>query len=255
MAGAFAAYMALKGLSRIWAAPPVVVVLGAVAVGLMAYLAAKPYLANATRHMKGRKEEIYQLFNVPLIIGVCLLSFAHGANDVANAVGPLAAIVSTLSQDASITSQVAVPFWVMSVGAFGIAVGLCLFGPKLIKVVGEKITRLNAPRAYCVALSSAITVLLATTLGLPVSSTHIAVGAVFGVGFVREYVENPNRRKRRPGHKLNATAEEAFNSPSERGSRRLVRRKFVVLITAAWLVTVPGSALLAATVYALLQLL
>src|SRR3546814_14157999 len=79
-------------------------------------------------------------------------------------------------------------------------------------VVGERITRLNSPRAYCVALSAAVTVLIATALGLPVSSTHIAVGAVFGVGFLREFLENPNKRKLRPGHKLNATAEDAFNS-------------------------------------------
>src|SRR3546814_7586896 len=82
----------------------------------------------------------------------------------------------------------------MAVGAFGIALGLGLFGPKLMAVVGERITRLNSPRAYCVALSAAVTVLIATALGLPVSSTHIAVGAVFGVGFLREFLENPNKR-------------------------------------------------------------
>ena len=64
----------------------------------------------------------------------------------------------------------------------------------MIHTVGQKITRLNAPRAYCVALSSAITVLIATTLGLPVSSTHIAIGAIFGIGFLREYLENPNTK-------------------------------------------------------------
>jgi len=133
--------------------------------------------------------------------------------------------------------------------------GLGLFGPKLIAVVGEKITRLNSPRAYCVALSSAITVLIATTLGLPVSSTHIAVGAVFGVGFLREFAENPNRRKLRPGHKLNETAQDAFDSRSLRGKRRLVRRRFVLSIAAAWVITVPVAALLAATIYAVLQLL
>ena len=142
--------------------------------------------------MEDRKKQIYSLFDVPLIAGAALLSFAHGANDVANAVGPLAAIVSTVSADQEIASKVTIPLWVMAVGAFGIAFGLGLFGPKLITVVGEKITRLNSPRAYCVALSAAITVLIATTLGLPVSSTHIAVGAVFGVGFLREFLENPN---------------------------------------------------------------
>src|SRR3546814_18995318 len=92
-------------------------------------------------------------------------------------------------------------------------------------VVGERITRLNSPRAYCVALSAAVTALIATTLGLPVSSTHIAVGAVFGVGFLREFLENPNKRKLRPGHKLNATAEDAFNRRGFRSVRRLVRRR------------------------------
>src|SRR3546814_14939259 len=93
----------------------------------------------------------------------------------------------------------------MAVGAVGISLGLGLFGPRLMTVVGERITRLNSPRAYCVALSAAVTVLIATTLGLPVSSTHIAVGAVFGVGFLREFLENPNKRKLRPGQKLNRT--------------------------------------------------
>jgi PiT family inorganic phosphate transporter len=106
-----------------------------------------------------------------------------------------------------------------------------------------------------VALSAAVTVLIATTLGLPVSSTHIAVGAVFGVGFLREFSENPNKKKLRPGHKLNATAEDAFATKVNRRKRRLVRRKFVLSIAAAWVITVPASALLAATIYGLLQLL
>src|SRR3546814_18490202 len=109
----------------------------------------------------------------------------------------------------------------MAVGAVGISLGLGLFGPRLMTVVGERITRLNSPRAYCVALSAAVTVLIATTLGLPVSSTHIAVGAVFGVGFLREFLENPNKRKLRPGPKLNATPANAFNSRGFRSARRL----------------------------------
>ena len=84
------------------------------------------------------------------------MSFAHGANDVANAVGPLAAIVHTY-EAGEVVSKVAIPIWVMVVGAFGISFGLLLFGPKLIKMVGEQITKLNPLRAYCVALSAAIT--------------------------------------------------------------------------------------------------
>ena len=203
--------------------------------------------------MKNEKKDIYKLFDLPLIFGVALLSFAHGANDVANAVGPLAAIVSTIGEEAGIASKVSIPIWVMVIGAFGIALGLGLFGPKLIAIIGQKITRLNSPRAYCVALSSAITVLIATSFGLPVSSTHIAIGAVFGVGFLREYSENPNRKKRRPQHLLNATAEAAFNSGKARGKRRLVRRRFVLSIAAAWVITVPASAVLAALIYTVLQ--
>lgn len=255
MASAFAAYMAMKGLKHVWRATPIEMVAVAVLAFLLTWLFARPYVARKIERLDDRRSHINLLFDAPLIIGAALLSFAHGANDVANAVGPLAAIVATMDAGSGIAAQVAIPFWVMAVGAFGIAVGLGTFGPKLIKVVGEQITRLNSPRAYCVALSAAITVLVATSLGLPVSSTHIAVGAVFGVGFLREHTENPNRRKLLPGHKLNATAEDAFNSRNVRRSRYLVRRRFLWSIAAAWLITVPATAALAALLYGLLQTL
>ncbi len=255
MAAAFAAYMSMKGLKKIWKASTVEIILVSLAAFVAAYFLARPYITKKTEKLRNVRKDIYRLFDLPLIIGAALLSFAHGANDVANAVGPLAAIVSTMGSGAGIASKVTIPLWVMVIGAFGIAIGLGLYGPKLIAVVGEKITRLNSPRAYCVALSAAITVLIATTLGLPVSSTHIAVGAVFGVGFLREFLENPNKRKLRPGHKLNDTAEDAFKSRSIRSNRRLVRRQFVYTIAAAWVITVPASALLAAIIYAVLQTL
>ena len=253
MAAAFAAYMSMKGLKKIWKPSYLEIVIFALVCSVGAWLLSKPYIAKRVVNLENRKKDINTLFDLPLIFGVALLSFAHGANDVANAVGPLAAIVSTMGEGAGVSSKVTIPLWVMVVGAFGIALGLGLFGPKLIAIVGEKITRLNSPRAYCVALSSAVTVLIATTLGLPVSSTHIAVGAVFGVGFLREFSENPNRKKRRPGHVLNATAQAAFNSTKARGKRRLVRRQFVLSIAAAWVITVPASALLAAFIYFVLQ--
>lgn len=255
MAAAFAAYLTMKGLKKIWKPSVIEIVLLAVVAFAVTYFASRPYIARRTVGLGNRKTDIYRLFDLPLIIGAALLSFAHGANDVANAVGPLAAIVSTIGDTGKIASSVTIPLWVMVVGAFGIALGLGLFGPKLIAVVGEKITRLNSPRAYCVALSAAVTVLIATTLGLPVSSTHIAVGAVFGVGFLREFSENPNKKKLRPGHKLNATSADAFASNNNRRKRRLVRRQFVLSIAAAWVITVPASALAAATIYGLLQFL
>lgn len=255
MATAFTAYMALKGLKKIWQPDASVIVLSCLAAFFAAYAISKPYIRHRTATLNNRKKDMYGLFDLPLIFGVALLSFAHGANDVANAVGPLAAIVSTFGETERLSAAVRIPFWVMVIGAIGIALGLALFGPKLIAVVGEKITRLNSPRAFCVALSAAITVLIATTFGLPVSSTHIAVGAVFGVGFLRETLENPNRKKLRPGHKLNHTAAEAFASKFVRRNRRLVRRRFVLSIIAAWLVTVPLTAALAATIFYFVQLL
>ena len=249
MAGAIAAYMTIKGFKKIYKATLIEVISYTIMIFVISFYASKPFINKQLLKLKNDKKDIYKLFNFPLIIGVSLLCFAHGANDVANAVGPLAAIVSTFGETNQIASKVIIPFWVMFVGAVGIAIGLLLFGPKLIKTVGQKITRLNAPRAYCVAISSAITVLIATTLGLPVSSTHIAIGSIFGIGFLREYLEDPNKQKIKPGHKLNDTAEEAFAELDRRYKRRLVRRRFLYSIAAAWLVTVPASALMAGMIY------
>jgi PiT family inorganic phosphate transporter len=199
----------------------------------------------------------------PLVIAAALLSFAHGANDVANAVGPFAAIVTTIQSGHSETGGIVLPFWVLAIGGVGIALGLALFGPRLIRTVGEQITKLNEIRAYCVALSAAVTVLAASALGLPVSSTHIAVGAVFGVGFLREFqsqrdminVAVPVHARFVDPEMLNRTPEEAISSERKLARRRLVRRQHVLGIAAAWVVTVPLSALLAAVLYFVLGLL
>ena len=248
MAGAFSAYMAMKGLKKVWKPSVVEIIIYSMSIATTCWLASIPFVKKRSIKISDRKKDINSLFNFPLIIGVALLSFAHGANDVANAIGPLAAIVSTFSE-ATVAAKVAIPIWVLIIGAIGLALGLLLFGPKLIHTVGEKITKLNAPRAYCVALASAITVLIATTLGLPVSSTHIAIGAIFGVGFLREYIENPDKRRLRPGHKINDTSNEAFENINARLARKLVRRRFVLSIAAAWVITVPASAFLAAALF------
>tara|TARA_Y100000739_G_C20590088_1_gene457421 strand:- start:1097 stop:2026 length:930 start_codon:yes stop_codon:yes gene_type:complete len=255
MAAAFVAYMSIKGLKKIWKPDIFEICLFSLLGFFAAWRLSSPFIKKKARNISDKKKDIYQLFNLPLIAGVSLLCFAHGANDVANAVGPLAAIVSSFGPQDMVASKVSIPLWVMLIGALGIALGLTLFGPKLITTVGQKITRLNAPRAYCVALASAITVLIATGLGLPVSSTHIAIGAIFGVGFLRETMENPNKKRLRPGHKLNNTAEEAFKGINIRIRRKLVRRQFVFSITSAWIITVPASALLAAILFYFLRFL
>ena len=245
MGAAFTAYMAIKGLKKIMKVEVTDIITYSVLTFLASWYLSRPYIAKKITQLKDdSKKQVYKLFNLPLIIGVALLSFAHGANDVANAVGPLAAIVSTLGDSSAVAAKVSIPFWVMVIGAIGIALGLALFGPKLIATVGEKITRLNSPRAYCVALSSAITVLIATYLGLPVSSTHIAIGAIFGVGFLREFLESPKAKDQKD-----------LQSDQVRKPRQLVRRRFVFSIAAAWVITVPASAILSASIYHVLILL
>ena len=148
------------------------------------------------------------------------------------------------------------------VGAAGIAAGLALYGPRLIRTVGEKITRMDAIRAYCVALSAAITVIFASGLGLPVSSTHIAVGGIFGVGFLREALVNRgiHRRGSKKAAKalaagaVDPTAEKLAEREQKTERRRLVRRRHIWSIGAAWVITVPAAGLLAALLFVVLRL-
>uniref|UniRef100_UPI0035682F92 inorganic phosphate transporter n=1 Tax=Shimia sp. TaxID=1954381 RepID=UPI0035682F92 len=182
MAAAFASYLALKGLKRIVKIDLATALMIGAAIGVATYVVTRPLIRRQSEGLENRNKSLKVLFGMPLVFSAALLSFAHGANDVANAVGPLAAIVHA-SEFGDFAAKVAIPSWVMVIGAFGISFGLFLFGPKLIRMVGSQITKLNPMRAYCVALSAAITVIVASWLGLPVSSTHIAVGGVFGVGF------------------------------------------------------------------------
>ena len=142
MAAAFAAYMAMKGLKKIWHPSVIEIFVYSVLAFVASYLLSRPYIRRRVASLENTRKDVNSLFDLPLIAGAALLSFAHGANDVANAVGPLAAIVSTVGEGSGIASKVTIPVWVMAIGAFGIALGLGLFGPKLIAVVGEKITRL-----------------------------------------------------------------------------------------------------------------
>jgi PiT family inorganic phosphate transporter len=241
MAGTFATYLAMKGFKKLIDISLGHAVLIGLALGIATTLIMRPVIRRQSEGMENRKKSLKKLFGLPLILSAALLSFAHGANDVANAVGPLAAIVHTV-QDHGTAAKVDIPFWVMLIGAFGISFGLMLFGPKLIRMVGTEITKLNPLRAYCVALSAAITVIIASWLGLPVSSTHIAVGGVFGVGFYREW--HAERRSRM----LNLQKGTVL-LPEERRRRKLVRRAHVLSIGAAWVITVPVTAFLSALLF------
>jgi PiT family inorganic phosphate transporter len=188
MAWAFATYLALKGLKHLVELSFFQASLTGLAAACVTYLLAGLFIRRAAARLDNTKQSINTLFVIPLICAAALLSFAHGANDVANAVGPLAAIHEAI-MSGGIAAKAAIPIWVMIIGAAGIALGLALYGPKLIRTVGTEITNLDQMRAFCVAMAASITVIIASQFGLPVSSTHIAVGAVFGVGFLREHIK------------------------------------------------------------------
>ena len=250
MAGAFATYLSIKGIKKIIKIDlQTALFIGLVALGLC-YLIVKPLIRRQSEGMENTKKSIRELFKIPLICAAALLSFAHGANDVANAVGPLAAIVHTV-EAGEVVAKVSIPLWVMGIGAFGLSFGLLLFGPKLIRMVGEKITKLNPLRAYCVALSAAITVIIASWLALPVSSTHIAVGAVFGVGFFREFHWRITANKK---DVIALKEKEIVKADTKkRVHRKLVRRSHFLTIIAAWVITVPAAAILSGSLFVVLN--
>jgi PiT family inorganic phosphate transporter len=297
MAAAFTTYLVLKGFKKIW--PNIVEVLSFLPqsdkpsllvasflgglVALLTYVMLKPKIAQKVIGMEGRRAEINLLFTVPLIFSAALLSFAHGANDVANAVGPLAAVYDALT-NAAVSEKAAIPLWVMVVGGVGISVGLILFGPRLIKTVGSEITELDQIRAFSIMMAAAITVILASQLGLPVSSTHIAVGAIFGVGFLREWLDSKNMEKNHEVFHIEMTkltslkaALSSLQSTDDEYKRKYelleaikaqkkaikvikrslqenhIKREMVVKIIAAWVITVPISAGLAGSIFMVLK--
>nr|WP_316652628.1 anion permease [uncultured Gellertiella sp.] len=246
MAGAFAAYIALQFAVRGKLAESAILPTGLV-LGLVVWGLGVPYVRHRSVGLENRNGSLRILFQLPLIAASALLCFAHGANDVSNAIGPLAAIVSAAGKASA--SGENVPFWALMIGAFGISTGLLLFGPRLIRLVGEQITKLNPVRSYCVSLSAALTVLSASWAGLPVSSTHIAVGSVFGVGFFREWYVNhwrPAVPKSGTARKLQAAHEIDQENAEELRRRILVRRSHFMTIAGAWMITLPVSGGIAA---------
>lgn len=256
MAASFTTYLIMKGLHEVWRPSNATLVAITLATFVGSLLVLRPLIRRQSEGMENRNKSLRKLFHIPLICSAALLSFAHGANDVANAIGPLAAILNALDGGPA-TATVEVPTWIMLIGGVGISMGLFLYGPRLIRMVGDQITKMNPMRAYCVALSAAITVIVASALGLPVSSTHIAIGAVFGVGFFREYYTVHSRRRREymlrrnrhgQGRQLNIADKQKLQR------RKLVRRSHFTVIVAAWIVTVPAAAALAAALFTLITL-
>jgi PiT family inorganic phosphate transporter len=127
---------------------------------------------------------VEKIFAVLMVVTACAIAFAHGSNDVANAVGPMAAVIS-IAQDGAVSQESAMPAWILLVGGVGIVLGLAMYGKKVIATVGEKITELTPSRGFACQLAASTTVVIASGTGLPISTTHTLVGAVLGVGFAR----------------------------------------------------------------------
>ena len=296
MAWAFVTYLVLKGLKALFPLPFAGAAALGVGVAVLLYWPIRRHVARLSERISPHRKSLNHLFTYPLIFAAALLSFAHGANDVANAVGPLAGIVEVLTHDPGTAAggagagKVGIPLWVMAIGAIGISIGLALFGPRLIRTVGNEITELDRSRAFCIALAAALTVIVASQLGMPVSSTHVTIGAVFGVGFLREFLEQrlsrvvdevleqhegvdhdaaeaalhrftraPTEEKARILKEMKKAGEGAVITTEQRKRlrkalrRQLVKRSALLKIASAWIVTVPVSAAMAAGFYFMLR--
>ncbi|MFT5351646.1 MAG: PiT family inorganic phosphate transporter, partial [Gammaproteobacteria bacterium] len=161
----------------------------ATAIGLVLAILGAFFISRISLKPGLSKEFNYQnverVFGVLMVFTACAMAFAHGSNDVANAVGPVAAVVGVLSSGGVIGQKMALPPWVLLLGGVGIVIGLMTYGHKVIATVGKKITELTPSRGFCCEMAAASTVVVASGTGLPISTTHTLVGAVLGVGFAR----------------------------------------------------------------------
>ena len=158
------------------------VVLGVLGAGLGKLLIMRVNPAEGDTDDRFRHTE--RVFVILVILTACAVAFAHGSNDVANAIGPLAAIIN-VEQGVEVAKQAAVAPWMLIVGGIGIVIGLATWGYRVMETVGRKITELTPSRAFAAQLASAITIVFASRMGIPVSTTHILVGSVLGVGLAR----------------------------------------------------------------------
>ena len=293
MVWAYTTYMLLKGLGQLVQVGVLTAMAAGVVMAVLVWALVRKPIAALARRQENSKNGVNRLFTWPLVCSAALLSFAHGANDVANAIGPLAAIYEAV-KDGAIATKAGTPLWIMVLGALGLAVGLALYGARLIRTVGKEITELDNMRAYAIAMSATLTVIVASQLGMPVSTTHISIGAVFGVGFLRELLKvNYAKMERvvRSGHQgadrdvveaylsrfeaaevsekkrmlaemkqrakqreLSQPEDAVFAKKEQKAFKKaykkeIVKRSVVMRIVAAWIVTVPATAVLAALLF------
>ena len=164
---------------------------------------------------------VEKVFTPMMIFTACAMAFAHGSNDVANGIGPMAAVVGIVNSGGVIAKESALPLWILVLGGSGIVIGLATLGYRVMQTIGSGITELTPSRGFCATLAAAATVVLASRTGLPVSTTHIAVGAVIGVGLARGI--------------------------------GAIDLRVIGGIAASWVITLPAGGLLAALFYLMLR--
>lgn len=147
------------------------------------------FIRNVKEDISANREFSYasveKVFTPMMLFTACSMAFAHGSNDVANGIGPLAAVYSIVSSGGEVMQKSDLPFWILLLGGAGIVIGLITLGYRVMLTVGKKITELTPSRGFCAELAAATTVVIASRTGLPVSTTHILVGSVLGVGLAR----------------------------------------------------------------------
>ena len=158
------------------------VALGLIGSGLGAFFIRRVQIGEADPDH--RFDQVERIFVVLQILTACAIAFAHGSNDVANAIGPLAAIVNAV-ENVDLTAKTPIAPWMLAIGGLGIVIGLATWGYRVMETIGKKITELTPSRGFAAQLAAASTIVLASRLGIPISTTHTLVGAVLGVGLAR----------------------------------------------------------------------
>ena len=157
----------------------------AIAVAIIGKIAINRIKFDPSANKNTHYANVEKVFSLLMVVTACCMAFAHGSNDVANAIGPLAAVVSIVSHQGEIASKAALVWWILPLGGIGIVLGLAVFGHKVIATIGQGITHLTPSRGFAAELAAASTVVIASGTGLPISTTQTLVGAVLGVGMAR----------------------------------------------------------------------
>ncbi len=160
----------------------------AIVIGIVVMLIGSLSLRNIdTQSIVGsdQRKSLERVFAILLVFTACAMAFAHGSNDIANAIGPLAAVISIIQSGGNVFADNSMPIWILFFGAIGVLTGLATYGYKVIATIGSGITELTPSRGFAASLATAMTVVIASGIGAPISTTHTLVGAILGVGFAR----------------------------------------------------------------------